>query len=96
MTCEDFEFADLVAQPGDPSPDARQLAELRWHWDSAFVIECHEGVWTARFHGDNAVISARSAEELRGLIWDDYCDRKSVVAGPGERALRRLLDDGII
>jgi hypothetical protein len=78
------------------SLEARQLAELRWHWDSAYVIDCRDGVWTARFCDGATVLSAECADDLRTVVWDDYSNRKSSAAGPGERALRRLREDGII
>lgn len=61
-----------------------------------------------RVKGDNATLSAGSADELRGLIRADYISRKSAAAsmraagpfnfrpGDGERALHTLIDDGVI
>lgn len=85
------------------------LADLRWHWDSAYEINCSGGTWTARFLDETAVLSAASADDLRLLIRADYMSRKLVTkpgaassrrsetdVGAGERALRRLRDEGVI
>jgi hypothetical protein len=65
-----YVFADELPPNGD------ELAELRWHWDSVYEIECRDGEWTARFHHDTVVLTARSAEDLRTLVWADYSQRK--------------------
>jgi hypothetical protein len=85
-----------IADADGQSPEARQLGELRWHWDSAYVVDFRDGAWTARFHDGMAILSAASADDLRMLIWEDYSKRKSSTAGTGERALRLLREDGVI
>jgi hypothetical protein len=60
----------------DLCPEDDELAELRWHWDSAYVIHCRDGEWTALFRDDLTVLTAESADSLRQLIWDDYIKRK--------------------
>jgi len=89
--------------------DQEELAELRWHWDLAYEIDRSGDTWTARFLGGTGSLEAGSADELRHLIWADYASRSALGAsggiadgtpgdgvGAGERALRRLLDDGLI
>jgi hypothetical protein len=90
--------------------DDAALADLRWHWDSAYEISHDGGAWTARFLEGTATLSASSADELRDLVREDYWERKAsarrvgqvpggmeaAVCGAGELALRRLIDEGII
>ena len=89
--------------------DQEELADLRWHWDLAYEIDLSWGTWIARFLGGESSLEADSADELRRLIWADYASRKAADAsggsqdgtpgegiGEGERALRRLLDEGLI
>ncbi len=85
-----------------------ELADLRWHWDAAYEIGCFEGTWTARLRTSSQVLSAESPDELRALILADYWERQATgrqsghglsddaARGAGERALRRLIDDGVI
>ena len=88
----------------DREPDeSEQLADLRWHWDLAYEINLSGETWTARFLGGPGRLSAGSADELRDLIRADYAARKAAEAsggapgmGEGERALRRLVDDGMV
>lgn len=93
----------------DPDDRRDELADLRWHWDTAYDIEVDSGTWTARFLTGTGTLSAHSADELRRLIRADYAARKAAAlsrcaladdprcaTGDGERALRRLLDDGVI
>jgi hypothetical protein len=92
----------------DTATDQLELADLRWHWDTAYDIDVFGNSWTATFKGDTTVLSAPSADELRDLIRGDYRSRKSAGAagghgrtagrevGPGESALRRLINDEIV
>jgi len=88
----------------DREPEEQeQLADLRWHWDLAYEINLSGGTWTARFLGGPGTLSAGSADELRHLIRADYAVRKAAEAaggtlemGEGERALRRLVDEGLV
>lgn len=57
-------------------PQDDPLAELRWHWGSAYNIDCCKGTWTATCKGDTYVMSATSPDDLRSRIWDDYSRRK--------------------
>jgi hypothetical protein len=81
-----------------------ELAELRWHWDSAYKIDCDGGVWTARWTDGTEILTAGTAYKLRALIRADYFARAGTkrrqaaeaAMGAGERALRQLRDDGVI
>ncbi len=94
-------------QAAGPWDEDRQLADLRWHWDLAYEINLVSGTWTARFLPATDLLSASSADELRLLVRADYLTRTAGWAptasrtpdgdmGAGERALRRLRDDGVI
>jgi len=89
----------LDREPGEQE----RLADLRWHWDLAYEISLSGEAWTARFLGGPGALSAGSAEELRNLIRADYAGRKAAETsggtpsmGEGERALRRLVDEGLV
>jgi len=96
-------------QLGRGRDDQEELADLRWHWDLAYEIDLSQPTWIARFLGGESSLEADSADELRRLIWADYASRKAADCtggsqdgtssdgiGAGERALRRLLDEGMI
>ena len=66
--------------------DEARLADLRWHWDEAYVIDCTDGVWTAQPVAEpSLVLSAGSEYELRRAIRADYLVRPT-----------RLLQDGAL
>ena len=47
------------------SPMDEPLAELRWHYGEAYIINCTgPGRWTAERRDDRTVLHARSAAEL--------------------------------
>jgi len=49
------------------------LAELRFHWDTAYIIECFGlGCWVAQRRDSHATIGADGPEKLRDLIAADY------------------------
>jgi hypothetical protein len=53
-----------------------ELAALRWHWGSAYVVErSRRSRWTAQRRDTREVLRASSADELLDLIRDDYADR---------------------
>jgi hypothetical protein len=94
--------------PADAAADSAELEELLWHWGSAYGIYYACGQWTARYLGEPGTLSAGSADELRQLIRADY-NRRTVLRqsgggvtearnamGAGERALRGLVDEGLI
>jgi len=93
------------------SDDEAALAELRWPWGAAYEISFAKNAWTARRRAGSSPLLASSADELLHLMRMDYvgcsaerppepapevgeCELRE--PGPGERALRKLLDDGII
>jgi hypothetical protein len=106
----DLQPDDLVNGSSKCSPaDQALLADLRWHWDEAYNINCVRGSWIARFKNDTMELVADSADDLRKLIRKDYLDRTrsrqsgqtgvrggTRVVGNGERALRALGHEGVI
>ncbi|MBV9094724.1 MAG: hypothetical protein JO132_12750 [Streptosporangiaceae bacterium] len=55
---------------------SQSLAELRWHWDTAYIIECFGlGAWVARRRDGRCTLHADSAELLRDMIMADYTAR---------------------
>ncbi len=50
----------------------RELASLRYHWSGAYSISYHLGTWLAARNDTREVLTASSAEELRGKIREDY------------------------
>lgn len=53
-----------------------ELAELRWHYGSAYIINCTgPGRWTAERRDDRTVLRADSPGELLALIRADYAAR---------------------
>jgi hypothetical protein len=52
--------------------DLDDLAELRWHWGSAYLVEQLGGRWVAQRRDSHATVSARDPGQLLGLIRDDY------------------------
>lgn len=52
------------------------LAELRWHWGSAYLISHPKpGVWLAQRRDTRETLRAGSAAELLEKIRDDYAQR---------------------
>jgi hypothetical protein len=56
---------------GDEHRD-RALADLRWHWDTAYEISEVLGVWRAVRLDNGRTVIAGDPEELRALIIRDY------------------------
>jgi hypothetical protein len=53
-----------------------ELAALRWHWGSAYVVEHpRRSRWTAQRRDTHEVLRASSAGELLDLIRADYAQR---------------------
>jgi hypothetical protein len=52
--------------------DAEDLAELRWHWGGAYVINGSDGVWIATRTDNGTTVFATSAEQLLEKIRRDY------------------------
>lgn len=55
--------------------DGRALADLRWHWDTAYEITEALGVWRAVRLDNQVALVAGDPEELRALIIHDYTCR---------------------
>lgn len=52
---------------------AGPLDALRWHWGSAYIINCHEpGRWTAERRDNHVTLRADGPADLRDLIVADY------------------------
>lgn len=52
------------------------LDTLRWHWGSAYVIDCFDVErWVAQRRDDRATLTASTPEELLRRIGDDYTRR---------------------
>jgi hypothetical protein len=52
------------------------LADLGYHWGSAYAIGLRNGIWTAHSYERPAdVLTAESPDELRTLIQRDYRGR---------------------
>ena len=67
------------------------LDELRWHWDSAYLICCFGlGRWVAQRGDSHATIGAEGPDELRDLIapitGSTRCPAIRDPAGSGPRA----------
>jgi hypothetical protein len=59
-----------------PIHDDEQLAELRHHWDTAYVIEqTGPSTWLAARRDGRGAVHADSADELFAAISDDYRKR---------------------
>lgn len=56
--------------------DQAALDSLRWHWDTAYAINCEGKSWTAIPAAEpEAVITASAAAELRTAMQNDYAAR---------------------
>ena len=49
-----------------------ELADLRFNWDEAYVIDHLGGRWIAQRRDTRQTLRADSPEELRGMIQADY------------------------
>jgi hypothetical protein len=68
--------------------DAAALADLKMHWDSAYVIGLDGDIWSATFRGTADELRAHTCRELRTLIRADYAYRRQAdgePSMPGER-----------
>ena len=57
------------------------LADLRWHWDGAYLISGVIGYWRAERRDDGRTLTADDPEMLRRAIIADYT-AKPVPRGP--------------
>jgi hypothetical protein len=55
--------------------EAEALADLRHHWDTAYLIHRIGDRWVAQRRDSRATISAATAGELREAIAADYAAR---------------------
>lgn len=68
----------IASSPEPYQPNAcwseGDLDDLRWHWDTAYVINYHPeaGLWTAERRDDHATLRAATADELLDTIRADY------------------------
>jgi hypothetical protein len=53
----------------------RELAELRYGWDTAYVISHEAGRWTAMRRDTHEILTGSTAGELRQAIRADYIVR---------------------
>lgn len=51
---------------------AEALADLQWHWGSAYLITGAAGHWVAQRRDDGRTLTASGPGELRELITEDY------------------------
>ncbi len=56
--------------------DASALADLKMHWDEAYVIGLDGNIWSARYHASADELRAHTSTELRELIRSDYAYRQ--------------------
>lgn len=59
----------------DSDRDEHDLDELRWHWDTAYLIHHLGDRWIAQRRDSRESFSAESADKLRDLIVADYGER---------------------
>jgi hypothetical protein len=50
----------------------RELAELQFHWGSAYRLSYEAGIWTAGRRDTGEALTAATAGELLRLTRDDY------------------------
>jgi hypothetical protein len=68
-----------------------ELDDLRWHWGSAYVIQCFGlGTWVAQRRDSHATIGAEGPDQLRDKIVADY----SAHPVPRDPRPCRLLPEG--
>jgi hypothetical protein len=74
------------------------LAELRWHWGSAYLVHhfAGEGRWMAQRRDSHATVNADDPGRLLGLMRADYTAHPVPRDGPGKvgRSVRSGLDSG--
>lgn len=65
-------MAGLLPKAGPEMCNEDELEDLRENWGEAYKVNAAVGRWIAVRRDTGEVIWARSAEELRGKIRDDY------------------------
>ena len=58
--------------------DASALADLKMHWDEAYVIGLDGDIWSARYQTSADELRAHTCTELRELIRSDYAYRQKI------------------
>ena len=58
--------------------DASALADLKMHWDEAYVIGLDGDIWSARYRTSADELRAHTCTELRELIRSDYAYRQKI------------------
>ena len=54
------------------------LADLRWHWEGAYLFSYSDGACSAQpVDAPAEILTADSAEALRNLVRQDYAERQS-------------------
>jgi hypothetical protein len=51
------------------------VADLQWHWGSAYLITGAAGLWIAQRRDDGRTLTATGPDSLRELIIEDYAAR---------------------
>jgi hypothetical protein len=55
--------------------DDAELRDIRWHWGTAYVLDCDGERYTAtRVGSPDHALTADTAAQLRGMIRSDYFD----------------------
>jgi hypothetical protein len=63
----------LIPSSALPCVNADQeLRDLIWDWSTAYAISTHQGTWLAARRDTGEMLTAGTAEELRGKIRADY------------------------
>ena len=58
-----------------PSATRDALADLQWHWGSAYLITGAAGHWVAQRRDDMRTLAASGPDGLRELITEDYAEQ---------------------
>lgn len=76
MALPDGDHADTCDGKGmTMTMTAEALADLQWHWGSAYLITGAAGHWIAQRGDDGRTLIASGPGELRQMIIEDYEDQ---------------------
>jgi len=65
------------------------LADLRWHWGSAYAFSYSNGIWSAQpVDAPAEILTADSAIALRTLVRQDYGERQRNTGKPAAGSRR--------
>lgn len=73
----------MTERAAGDSADA--LRDLQWHWGEAYLITGAAGHWIAHRRDNGRMLAARSPDELRELIIENYGGQQ-VLRGTERRA----------